>query len=51
MAQIMATYFSVSMNSGNIVSSYTVKNCDLAWEPISSSLLGEKQWKIACGKN
>jgi hypothetical protein len=51
MAQITATYFSGSMNSGNVVFSYTVKNSELEWEPISSSSLAEKQWKIACGKN
>ena len=51
MAQITATYFSGSMNSGNIVFSYTVKNSELEWEPISSASLGEKYWKIACGKN
>ena len=51
MAQITATYFSGSMNSGSIVFSYTVKNSELEWEPISSSPLGEKHWRIACGKN
>ena len=51
MAQIKATYFSGSMNGGSIVFSYIVKNSELEWEPISSSALGEKYWKIACGKN
>ena len=51
MAQITATYFSGSMSSSSIVFSYTVKNSELEWEPISSSSLGEKHWKIACGKN
>jgi hypothetical protein len=39
------------MNGGSIVFSYIVKNSELEWEPISSSALGEKYWKIACGKN
>jgi len=51
MAQISATYFSGPMSNGNIVFAYIVKNSELEWEPISSSPLGEKYWKIACGKN
>lgn len=50
-AQITATYFPGSINSGNIVYSYTVINRYLEREPISSSLQGEKHWKIAYGKN
>ncbi len=51
MSQISATYFSGPMGNGNIVFAYIVKNSVLEWEPISSSPLGEKYWKIACGKN
>lgn len=51
MAQISATYFSGPMSNGNIVFAYIVKNSELEWEPISSSPIGEKYWKIACGKN
>lgn len=51
MAPVTVSYFSGSMNSGSIVFSYTVKNSELEWEPIAPSSLGEKHWKIACGKN
>jgi hypothetical protein len=50
-APITVSYFSGSMSSGSIVFSYTVKNSELEWEPIIPSSLGEKHWKIACGKN
>ena len=50
-APITVSYFSGSMGSGSLVFTYTVKNSELEWEPIIPSSIGEKHWKIACGKN
>ena len=50
-APITVSYFSGSMSSGSLVFTYTVKNSELEWEPIIPSSIGEKHWKIACGKN
>jgi hypothetical protein len=42
--------FSDSMGEGNVVSTYTIKEGEWTWQPISPGSIAETEWKIMCGK-